>query len=374
MAKKTAKTKPKAEEKEVSVPSFTDRVLAEIQKDYGGGSIIDANQALSERQVIIPWTPTLDLITGGGIIEGSWVGITGNEKMGKTTAALTFAASAQQPEYGSRPVYYFKVEGRLSLRHLADIEGLDRSKLFIVQSTPADEAKGIPARILSAQDHLNIALHVLRTVPNVVIIFDSISRLCSEDTLTTSMDDTAGVAADARLFSRFINIASNLVPLNKAIFIGITQQISTIKKMGPQSAERAAKAWKYQCDYQLRPIIKADWPSGKSSAGFTITWVCNTSPLGNPGLKADGYLRFGLGFDRLMELIMMAIKAGLIKQAGAWYSLTFLDRDEYKHLFSGEVPRFQGGDKLYAGIKDRPEWRDALAGEVRSLYSQIAGL
>lgn len=360
--------KKKAEAAE-SPDDFTDRIFEQVDKDYGAGVLIAGADAVNEKRVVIPWTPTLDIITSGGIEEGSWVGITGNEKTGKTTAALTFAATAQKPEWGSRPVYYDKVEGRLSMNHLQGIQGLNlgRGKFNIIQSR-----KG---KILSQQDHLTILRNILNTVENAVVIIDSISAYCTEGELNEGVG-TENRGGGAKLFAQWCRLMNQVVPVNKSIVIGITQLISNTSGKGAQYTERAARMWKYQCDYQLRTIMKEAWKAGETQVGLKVKWACNTSKLGPPGMTIDSYLRFGVGFDRLYEVINLGLAGGIIKRSGAWASLSFLLKPEHKHLVDKgetEAPKFCGAEKLYEAVLARPEWAAALEAEVRALAGALVG-
>jgi archaellum biogenesis ATPase FlaH len=60
-----------------------------------GQSIID------KPSVIIPFSPALDLVLGGGVPEGSFMVFTGPPKCGKSVSSLDFAGTAQQLKYRS---------------------------------------------------------------------------------------------------------------------------------------------------------------------------------------------------------------------------------------------------------------------------------
>lgn len=361
-----------AKNKLVGFADFEERVRKEIVKEYGEGIIITGQDALEEERVVIPWTPSLDTITGG-IQEGSWVGISGLEKLGKTTAALAFAVNAQKPEYGSRPVFYSDIERRLATDKIKDIPGLDLKKMRVIRSSSGDEKRGIPPKILSAEDHLQIILNILRTVPRAVVIIDSFSALCPEVSLTDDLGGGGGgVAKEARLVSEFINMAANLVPVNKSIVIGITHLTSKIGMPGYN--EKSARRWRYQRDYVVKAKYKQPWKAGGNQVGFVIKWACETSPLTNPGMTIDGYLRFGLGMDGLYELLALGEAAGLIHKSGAWYCPEYLSRGDNRHLLGdGDVPKFQGGEQLYVAFRSNPEWAKALEREVKSMIGMFGG-
>ncbi len=351
-----AKKKSEAQvETAAEADDFTGRIFDEIGKDFGEGTLIDGPTVLAEKRVSIPICPTLDIITSGGIQEGSWVGITGNPKTTKTTSALAFAANCQRPEYGSRPVYYAKAEGRLSLTYLKGIAGLDMSpgKFFVITSK-----KG---RVLTAQDHFKIYEKVLRTVPRAVLIIDSISALCDErESEGGTGTETRG--AGAKLTSQFINIMSNVVQVNDCIVIGITHLMCNTSGWGAKYTEKATRRWHYQCDYQLRTKGKEDWLAGEKQIGFKVKWECETTPTGPPNTTIDTYFRFGTGLDGLFEVVNFGSSLGYVKKSGAWYSLDFLGKPEHKHLLRGreDVPKFHGADKAYAALLENPVWADAL--------------
>jgi predicted ATP-dependent serine protease len=117
----------KASTEEVPDINELDKLTKEIVAEFGEGVFIDANMIKERRKTVIPVSPAINYIFGGGISSGSWVTFTGRAKLGKTTTALHFAAKAQRPEYGGRTVYYIDAEGRLKNRDISGIPGLDLS-------------------------------------------------------------------------------------------------------------------------------------------------------------------------------------------------------------------------------------------------------
>ncbi len=344
---------------------FNERIYRSVEKDFGEGVLISGDEASAAKPTIVSISPVLDIMTGG-ILEGSWVGITGPEKSGKTTLALQIAANAQKPENGSRPVYYDKVEGRLSIHHLKGIKGLDLSKgkFNIIQSREG--------RILSQEERLGIVQNILETVPGAVVIIDSISAYLS------AKEQTGGIGTEtrgggAKTFSQFIRLTNQIVPVNRSIVIGITHLICDTGNPMAGKIERAARAWKYQYDYSLRTIYAKNWMAGERVIGLKTQWLCKTSPLVPPGMKAESHIRFGVGIDRLYELILLGTSIGLIKQAGAWYSLELLRKPDYRTLYEGkDPPKAQGAEKLYQLLEEHPEWAKAVEKEVMQMAGGLS--
>lgn len=323
-----------------------EQIYHDIEQKYGSGVMVDGDTVRNERRHVISMGPSLDIVTSGGIQEGCWVGITGNPKTGKSSCCLSFAANCQRPENGSRPVFYAKVEGRLSQALLDGTRGLQKGKphFNLIQSS-----SGL---ILTAQQYLEILLQILRSVPRAVVIIDSISALCDE----REMNDGIGTetrGAGAKLFSQFCRTAANVVPTQKAIVMGITHLISNTSGKGAPFVERVARGWQYQCDYQLRVRQRSDWETGGRQIGYVVKWECGVTPIGRPGMTMDSYVRFGVGIDRLFELIQLGLGIGLVHKSGSWLSLP------------GREGKYQGAERLYQHLLDQPKVADELENEIK---------
>lgn len=337
---------------------YLDRIYEEIQSEFGEGILVDGQSVADSKKTIIPVSPVVDLITSGGILEGSWVGITGNPKLGKTTFSLALAANCQKKEYGSRPIFYGDVEGRISEMHLKGIRGLDLAKgrFNLIRSR-----KG---KILTAQEHLDLYARILRTVPNAVLIIDSISAMCDEKEMSQGVGtETRG--GGAKLFSQWCRMMNNVVPVHNSIVIGITHLICDTGNAMAGRVERVARMWQYQCDYQIRAIKMEAWKSGEKQIGQKVTWACRCSKLGPPGMSMEGYLRYGTGLDSLYEAMILASTAKLIEVKGAWYNLTFLN----SHPELPSDVKAQGGEATYKLLLENPDWCEALYQDVAEAYT-----
>ena len=134
----------------------------DLTKNFGQDIIMSANSIIDRESVVIPVSPSLDIILGGGIPEGSFVVLTGQPKCGKTTTSLDFAATAQKEEYQgklktARRVYYLNVEGRLKKRDLEGIPGLDLDRFDVIGSQQG--------KILHAEEYLQVAERIINEEP-----------------------------------------------------------------------------------------------------------------------------------------------------------------------------------------------------------------
>ena len=309
-------------------------VKEDVTKTFGEDIILSGNAVVDRKSVIIPVSPSLDIVLNGGIPEGSFVVFTGQPKCGKTTTSLDFAATAQKPEYqgdlkSAREVYYLNIEGRLKKRDLEGIPGLDLSRFHVIGSQQG--------KILHAEEYLQIGEKIINEIPGSVVIIDSYSALCTEAEITSEMDKMQR-ADGAKLLAKFCRKVANVIPVNKNVVIGITHLMGNPTGYGAEFKEKSGQAIAYQTDIKIRAKTFKPWvlSADSSQIGQEIEWQVACSALGPPGGQITSYIRYGQGIDKYMEAICLASDMGLINKGGAWYTLTTLP----------DKPKFQGTEKV----------------------------
>ena len=324
----------------------------DVVKNFGDDIILTGNAIVDKKSVIIPVSPSLDIVLNGGIPEGSFVVLTGQPKCGKTTTSLDFAATAQKPEYkgalkDTREVYYLNIEGRLKKRDLEGIPGLNLDKFHVIGSQQG--------KILHAEEYLQIAEKIINEIPGSVVIIDSYSALCTEAEITSEMDKMQR-ADGAKLLAKFCRKVANVIPVNKNIVIGITHLMGNPTGYGAEFKEKSGQAIAYQTDIKLRAKTFKPWTLSADSTqiGQEIEWQVICSALGPPGGNITSYIRYGQGVDKYMEAITLASDMGIIHKGGAWYTLTALP----------DKPKFQGTEKVRQYLLEK---QDAYDGLVKSI-------
>jgi RecA/RadA recombinase len=368
-----AKNKPdKDAQKEAESMNPLDLLRKEIEKKWGKNVMNSASSIMDEPQIVIPVGPMLDAALSGGIPEGSWASITGPPKCGKTTTLLSFAATAQRPEYGNRVVHYFNIEKRLKRKNLGGIKGLDISpnKFVIYESSPD--------LILSGEDFLEMAIHVLKTDPGAIVILDSVSALVESVVLDEGLG-TQTRGGGAKLMSQFIDIVASVVPVRKSIVLGVTHQIADTSGRTQGTREKTSNRWIYQADVRLKATWGESWcvggtknkdtgkVEGGQEIGKIVHWICQESALGPPGIKCESYIRYGVGVDKLYEVYEMAKATGLItvSERGGWNDLVFLvGRNDL--VEEGKSLKVQGPEKVYKLLETHPEWVKLLESQITS--------
>jgi recombination protein RecA len=328
----------------------------DVVKNFGDDIILTGNAIVDRKSVIIPVSPSLDIVLNGGIPEGSFVVLTGQPKCGKTTTSLDFAATAQRPEYQGalktpREVYYLNIEGRLKKRDLEGIPGLNLDRFHVIGSQQG--------KILHAEEYLQIAEKIINEIPGSVLIIDSYSALCTEAEITSDMDKMQR-ADGAKLLAKFCRKVANVIPVNKNIVIGITHLMGNPTGYGAEFKEKSGQAIAYQTDIKLRAKTFKPWTLSADSTqiGQEIEWQVICSALGPPGGNITSYIRYGQGIDKYMEAITLASDMGIIHKGGAWYTLTALE----------DKPKFQGAEKVRQYLLENT---DAYSGLVKSIKETI---
>ena len=326
-----------------------------ITKEFGN-VLISGHDILKKKKVIIPVSPKLDLILGGGIPEGSFVIFTGQPKTCKTISALDFASTCQRPEFGGefcpegRWVYYYNIEGRVQRRDLEGIPNLNMDRLTVLQSEPGN--------ILNAEKYLQIGDILINSKPGSVHIFDSFSALCTDAEMTKGMDEMQR-ADGAKLLAKFCRKIANIIPVNKNIVVGVTHLMGNVSGYGKAYKEKSGQAIAYQVDVKLQAISTRAWTDkNECQIGQETDWQCITSAIGPPGKKTTSYIRYNTGIDKVQEILVLACDLGIIQKGGAWYSFDFLGDDPKK---------CQGLETARQLLIDNPKWLEQLEDQIKTL-------
>lgn len=325
----------------------------DLKKTFGDDILMSGNSIKEKEVIIIPLSPSLDMVLNGGVPEGSFVVLTGQPKCGKTVTSLSLAATALEPKYqGSlekpRHAYYLNIEGRLKKRDIEGIKGLDLERFTLIGSTQG--------KILHAEEYLQIAERIINQEPGSIIIIDSYSALCTEAEITSDMNKMQR-ADGAKLLAKFCRKVANVIPVNKNIVVGITHLMGNPTGYGAEFKEKSGQAIAYQTDIKLRAKKFSPWLLGKENTqiGQEVEWQVVCSALGPPGATTTSYIRYGEGIDKSMELFNMAVDIGIISKGGAWYTFTELE----------DKPKFQGAEKARDFMVSNPDIYEALSNKVK---------
>lgn len=338
---------------EISSDDRLNESRKKLIKQYG--DIFKSGRDIQDKpQQILKISPAFDNALGG-IPEGSWVMLSGPPKFGKSSLALEIAVAGQKL---GKQVFYTDAEGRFKKINLRSVRDLDLDKFELIQSTPD--------RILSAEDHLNIQMDLIRSTPGCISILDSTSALCAEKELTSEITAQSR-ASGPKLLSSFCRQMGSVVPVNNTIIVMINHLIANTSGYGSPFMEDGGNKIQYQADIKLRGKGKTKWTNKEGRPiGQTIKWEVLASAMGPPGAEIENYLRYGFGIDRIMELIMLALDLGIIVLNGAWITC-----DLFQTLNSEYPSKIQGQDQMFNFLSEHSDCFNLLNEEVLKITNSI---
>ena len=316
-----------------------DRVLDEIDSNFGKGSIMRLGEAMRAKVATFPsGSMTLDLALGGGLPRGRIVEIYGPESSGKTTLALHAMAEMQ------------KLGGTVALidaEHAFDPEysarlGLNVDDLIVCQPETGEMA-------------LEVVDTLVRSSAVDLICVDSVAALVPRSEIEGEIG-MVQVGAHARLMSQALRkINVNTAKANTTI-IFLNQLRSKVGVIyGNPEITTGGNALKYyssvRLDIRRKEVIKGK-SSGSDDEGVRVKVKVAKNKVAPPYKVAEFDMLFGRGISRDGCLLDAGEQVGTVERKGAYY------------YFNGEKLG-QGREKALTTMQENPEIKAAIEADVR---------
>jgi len=299
-----AKTK-KAEitSKATSKEEALQRVIAQIEKQYGQGAIMQMDEHKYAKIAGIPTgSLSLDMALGGaGIPRGRVTELFGPESSGKTTLALHIIASAQRAggvaafidaEHAMDPTWAKKL-------------GVDVSGLLISQPDNGEQA-------------LEIVEMLIRSNSVDVVVVDSVAALTPKAEIEGEMGDTH-MALQARLMSQAMRKLTAVISKSKTALIFINQIRMKIGVMfGNPETTPGGRALKFYSSVRidLRRITTLKDSTG--AVGSRIRARAVKNKIAPPFRDGEFDLMFDSGISYEGDLLDLGLGCEVLERSGAW--------------------------------------------------------
>lgn len=283
-----------------------DLAIAQIEKDFGKGSIM----RLGERSALVPVTVistgclSLDAALGvGGMPRGRVIEIFGPEAGGKTTLALHVIAEAQKK---GGMAAFIDAEHALDAVYARKL-GVDVDNLLVSQPNSGDEA-------------LEIAQTLIQSSAVDVVVVDSVAALVPRQELEGDMGDPQ-MGLQARLMSQALRKLKALVNKSQTCLIFINQLRMKIGVMfGNPETTPGGRALRFYADVRVDIRRVAAIKDGDRVIGNHTRAKVVKNKLAAPFRQTEFDLIFGEGISRETDLLDLGVLHGLLEKSGAWFS------------------------------------------------------
>ncbi len=320
-----------------------DQVLADIEKQFGKGSIMKLGD---NHHMQIDVTPSgslsLDIALGvGGYPKGRIIEIYGPESSGKTTFALHAIAEIQKR--GGRAAF-IDAEHALDPLYAKNL-GVDINELLLAQPDTGEQA-------------LEICEALVRSEAVNIVVIDSVAALVPQAEIDGEMGDSH-VGLQARLMSQALRKLSGTINKTKTTAIFINQLREKVGVMfGNPETTPGGRALKFYSTIRMEVRRGEAIKMGDGVVGNKTNVKIVKNKVAPPFRTAVVDIMYGEGVSHEGEIIDLATEVGAIEKAGAWYS--------YKGEKIG-----QGKENVKLFLKDHSDITKDLEAQVRSYYNVV---
>lgn len=278
--------------------------MAQIEKQYGKGSIMKlGDNAKQDVEVIPTGALSLDLALGvGGVPKGRIIEIYGPESSGKTTLALHIVAEAQKT---GGTAAFVDAEHALDPAYAKNI-GVDTDNMLLSQPDYGEQA-------------LEIVETLVRSGAVDIIVIDSVAALTPRAEIEGDMGD-AHMGLQARLMSQALRKITAIANKSKCTVIFLNQIRMKIGVMfGNPETTTGGNALKFYSSVRMDIRRKDKITRGDEIIGSLTKVKVVKNKMAPPFREATFEIRYPHGIDRVSSAVDAAVEAGVLAKAGSWY-------------------------------------------------------
>ena len=319
--------------------------LAQIEKQFGKGSIMKMGEAQvqSDLSVVSTGSLGLDIALGvGGLPRGRVVEVYGPEASGKTTLCLQVVAQVQK---AGGVAAYIDAENALDPVYAGKL-GVNVGDMLISQPDTGEQA-------------LEIADMLVRSGGVDVIVIDSVAALVPKAEIEGEMGDQLP-GLQARLMSQALRKLTASISRSNTMVIFINQIRMKIGVMyGSPETTTGGNALKFYASVRLDIRRIGAIKEREQVVGNQTRVKVVKNKVAPPFKQVEFDIMYGEGVSKAGELIDLGSKAGVVEKSGAWFSFD-------------SVRLGQGRENAKAFLKTSPETADRIERAIRENAGLIA--
>ena len=318
-----------------------DTALAQIERQFGKGSVIKMSEKTSQPIEVIPTgSIALDVALGiGGLPRGRIIEIFGPESSGKTTLTLHAIANAQRAG---------GIAAFIDAEHAFDAEyakklGVDIDALLVSQPDTGEQA-------------LEIADMLVRSGALDLIVVDSVAALVPRAEIEGEMGDSH-MGLQARLMSQALRKITGALSQSKTTAIFINQLRDKIGVFfGSPETTTGGKALKFYASVRMDIRRIETLKDGQEAVGNRTRVKVVKNKMAPPFKQAEFDILYGVGISREGSLLDLGVDLGIVKKSGAWFT------------YEGDQLG-QGKENSRQFLIDNPDLANEIESKIRTHYA-----
>ena len=319
--------------------------LAQIEKQFGKGSIMKMGQGQidNDLQVVSTGSLGLDIALGiGGLPRGRVVEIYGPESSGKTTLCLQVVAEVQK---AGGVAAYVDAENALDPVYAGKL-GVNVPDLLISQPDTGEQG-------------LEITDMLVRSGGIDLIVIDSVAALVPRAEIEGEMGDQLP-GLQARLMSQALRKLTSNIKRTNTLVIFINQIRMKIGVMfGSPETTSGGNALKFYASVRLDIRRTGSIKKNEEVIGNETKVKVVKNKVAPPFREAHFDILYGEGISREGEIVELGVEHKIVEKSGAWYA--------YKGEKIG-----QGKDNARDFLREHPELAREIENKVRAAVGVVA--
>ena len=366
-------------------------VLSKVNKEFKKELAIKGIGDIKINRITFT-SPRLNYETYGGIPRGRITMFAGKESSGKSTTALDSVKNAQivfrkewedemnectafiqeneskrsyksQVDEKKQRLAYLQKRGPLNIVYF-DAEGTIDSDWARKLGVDVDNVWLVRLHTQTAEQFLDQVMRVVRDADDVgMVVIDSIAVLVPQLVHGESFEQKS-MGGNAKVVTDFCNEVCPILGEKDIACIIINQARDDFSNPYADFKIPCGNGLKLASSliltFQKGKLLDAAGNEQKQSFETpqgNIVWVrIQKTKICKPDRRVGFYtLSYDYGVDVVADLIPMAVELGVIKKAGAWFSIINPDTGELLTYEDGEVIKFQGQVNLMSFLRETPE-------------------
>lgn len=316
--------------------------LDTITKKFGKGSVMRGDTFVDIER-ISTGSLMLDKATGGGFPRGRIVEIYGAESSGKTTICIHAMIEAQK-KHPKKSVAIIDAENAFDGSYAKKL-GLNMEELIWSQPSSGEEA-------------LDIAEELIKSGAMSMVVVDSVAALTPQAEIDGDMGELK-MGLLARLMSQAMRKLTAVVNKTNTTLLLINQ---TREKIGVMFGSPITTVGGNAVKFASSIRIEVNKTKGEDdSNGDRVTSHVKCSVIKNkvspPFRKAEFDILFGVGIDKVGEIIDEAMSFNIVQKKGAWFNY-------------GDIKLGQGKGNTRTLLNDNPELLEEILNKIKDEYGE----